>query len=897
MRVFESILWVRRILVVCAILGFAVATDIEDTGPWTSNGPEGGSIRSLAIDPTNTSTLYAGTDGGGVSKSSDMGAGWAGVNSGLTNLFVRGLALDPASTSTLYAGTSRGVFKSSDGGDNWMRVNSGLINISVRALAVDPTNPSTLYAGTSGGGVSKSTDGGGNWEGISTGLTNTAVRALAVDPSNPSILYAGTDGGLFKSTDMGANWEGINNSLISTRVLTLAIDPSNTSTLYAGTRGAGGFKSSDGGANWEGINNGLTNSTVNALAIDPNNTPTLYAGAFGGVFKSSDGGGNWAEINNGLTNTAVRALAVDPSNTSILYAGTDGGLFKSTDMGANWVGINNGLTSTFIDALAVDPGGTSTLYTGTQGRGVFKSTDEGGNWVGINSGLTNTFVRALAIDPTNPATLHVGTQGGGVFSFVQRPGWLYAAGNPLGTEAQFDGLALTNFSNSSDTANLVAVSSRSGIASVQTEAPRGNGNQATVVLEAGQQTALLRTDLFEGDPNEPAWIELTSDTGEIGTFFQFGTGTLSQLDGGVAITETSDRIVLTRVLDGPTAFGGQPVTTRVSILNPNEDPVTIDLEYRPAGNQGATQGTSSLTTTIAGRSFLDEQAADLFGLNLAGEGAQLSGGIITGEVTEGEGVVAFEVIQLTNQSTVLGLNAATGNPTTRAYSAQLAYQPGLFTSVNVFNGSDGARNVTLRAVGEDGSQHGDAVAMVLDPGEQFTGDAAQLFGAAAGPNPAQRESFVGSLVVEADGEGVVGDVIFGDSASFAFAASLPLQTETFTEALFNQVANVSGFFTGLAFFYPVSSQEGSPQGPQPDAEVTIQVFRPSGEMVGLSVVTLAPGERISQLVEQLVGDIELAGGYVRVFSTGAIIGQMLFGVIGPGDIQLFSAVPPTVVSS
>ena len=52
MRVFESILWVRRILVVCAILGFAVATDIEATGPWTSNGPEGGSIRSLAIDPT-----------------------------------------------------------------------------------------------------------------------------------------------------------------------------------------------------------------------------------------------------------------------------------------------------------------------------------------------------------------------------------------------------------------------------------------------------------------------------------------------------------------------------------------------------------------------------------------------------------------------------------------------------------------------------------------------------------------------------------------------------------------------------------------------------------------------------------------------------------------------------
>ena len=81
----------------------------------------------------------------------------------------------------------------------------------------------------------------------------------------------------------------------------------------------------------------------------------------------------------------------------------------------------------------------------------------------------------------------------------------------------------------------------------------------------------------------------------------------------------------------------------------------------------------------------------------------------------------------------------------------------------------------------------------------------------------------------------------------------------------------------------------------PDAEITIQVFRPSGEMVGLSVVTLAPGERISQLVEQLVGDIELAGGYVRIFSTHPVIGQMLFGVLGAVGIQLFSAVPPTVV--
>jgi hypothetical protein len=36
---------------------------------WKSIGPEGGNVRSIAIDPSNSSILYAGTYGGGVFKS------------------------------------------------------------------------------------------------------------------------------------------------------------------------------------------------------------------------------------------------------------------------------------------------------------------------------------------------------------------------------------------------------------------------------------------------------------------------------------------------------------------------------------------------------------------------------------------------------------------------------------------------------------------------------------------------------------------------------------------------------------------------------------------------------------------------------------------------------------
>ena len=77
---------------------------------WTSNGPEGGYIQALAIDPTTPATVYAGTPGGGVFKSTDGGASWAAVGGLATLKTVFSLAIDPA-TGTVYAGTyGGGVF-------------------------------------------------------------------------------------------------------------------------------------------------------------------------------------------------------------------------------------------------------------------------------------------------------------------------------------------------------------------------------------------------------------------------------------------------------------------------------------------------------------------------------------------------------------------------------------------------------------------------------------------------------------------------------------------------------------------------------------------------------------------------------------------------------------------
>ena len=367
-----------------ALLQFPVALALDKQ--WTSNGPYGGSISALAIDPANPATLYAGTSGW-VFKSTDGGGNWSPSNIGLTAtsdnaldalVNINALAIDPVNTATLYAGTYGGVFKSTDGGVSWNPANTGLTVKSVLILTISPADPSTLYAGTPNG-VFKSADGGGSWSTTNTGLpaldsddpaftglSTASVGTLAIDPANPTTIYAGTDwtfNGVFKSTDGGDSWNPVNNGLPAVSVLALAIDAANPNTLYAGTSN-GVFKSTDGGENWSLANSDSTAATVNALVIDPANSAALYAGTQSGVFKSTDAGGNWSPANTGLTIASVQVLAIDRANPAALYAGTQTGVFKSTDGGGSWISANTGLSAISVDALAIDPAKPATLYAG-----------------------------------------------------------------------------------------------------------------------------------------------------------------------------------------------------------------------------------------------------------------------------------------------------------------------------------------------------------------------------------------------------------------------------------------------------------------------------------------------------------------------------------------------------
>src|ERR1017187_4470770 len=202
----------------CGIMLFVVlagASGVIRAGDnvWTSHGPDGGDIWSLAVSPKNAGTVYAGTRGG-VFRSTDGGANWNSVRPGFTPL----VAVDPQDPSTVYAVDyygGGGLFKSTDSGQSWNALSAAP---PIGTLAIDPQNPSTLYAGPSNfhagewisygwSGVSVSSDGGSSWNVVNSGLPANA-RLLAFDPQSAKTLYAigGSGALLFKTTDGGGSW-------------------------------------------------------------------------------------------------------------------------------------------------------------------------------------------------------------------------------------------------------------------------------------------------------------------------------------------------------------------------------------------------------------------------------------------------------------------------------------------------------------------------------------------------------------------------------------------------------------------------------------------------------------------------------------------------------------------
>lgn len=343
---------------------------------WTTNGPYGGEIWSIAVNPDNDQDILAGISGSGAQ-----------------------------------------IFRSLNGGDSWFSSSNGLgtIPYSVYDIAYDPIDSNRVYIAT-WAGVYISLDGGNSWQ-----LTTFTSPSFSIDvhPADGNTVYVGADinGGVWRSTDGGGSWMNIL-SLEGGRCL-IVVAPSAPHILYAGFSRGGMYLSEDSGLTWNEVNNGFVLPPgVSALAVDPFSSSIVYMGTYSGLFKTDNSGDAWMPISAGLGSTDIRALAIDVGNQQIIYVGTgsDGGtpgVYRSSDSsGTSWVHMDAGMGSVFIMSLATDKAQPRSLYAGSTSSGIWKYTSIASSppdfGISIDNGalFTNQITVTLAMTAP-PGTEHM----------------------------------------------------------------------------------------------------------------------------------------------------------------------------------------------------------------------------------------------------------------------------------------------------------------------------------------------------------------------------------------------------------------------------------------------------------------------------------------------------------
>ena len=350
----------------------------DKIGWLQTNGPYGGTIISLHATPEGI--LFAGTNRGGIFRSTDGGDTWVSTSEGLrgpSNNSLPSLLVLTQEGNVLYAGTNGGLFYSVDNGDSWQQLahfQDEIVGISGVAFIGD-----TIYIGRHiKESVFFSDDNGKSWSQIDNGLTGRGGPKLFAIGTT---LFAQMWHHVFRLKAGEKSWTQLTlndsrtKSTVESNIRGFAM---SGKMLYAATADGNLFRSTDMGNSWESIKPKSMQHSYNTLAAVEN---TVFYISDGRVFRSTDTGNSWTTFNTDLTNQSL--LSITALSEKILYVGTLNGVFRSTDGGESWTKINTGIINTHIEDLVFF---RNALYTITS-DGIVKSADGGNSWVPVNEGL------------------------------------------------------------------------------------------------------------------------------------------------------------------------------------------------------------------------------------------------------------------------------------------------------------------------------------------------------------------------------------------------------------------------------------------------------------------------------------------------------------------------------
>jgi len=433
-------------------------------------------IDSMAIDPRNTSTIYAGTWWRAY-KTTDSGKSWRLIKDGMIDdSDVFAVTINPRNPDHIISSACSGIYESFNGGEKWAKI-QGIPSQSrrTRDILQHPTIAGTVYAATTEG-FWMTTNGGKTW--ALTTQRDLEINSIAVHPDEPNRVYIGTNNyGVMVSNDGGKNFVPTNDNFTSRFTYSVTADIEKPDRLYATTHNTatgGGFifLSDDGGKNWKPTKNMDVNRispySIIQDKVNPNN---LYLATNIGIFSSIDRGLNWKQVlapkpsvkkpvkktvakkTTAKKTTAAPAESVAPTPKIIpaitekvkilaytedgkngFYAGTDTGLYRSYDISKGWEKISLGAgINENIFVITTNPEQPQTIWVGTTTSGVLYSRDNGASWNKVDTIPSTVPISSITIDSKRSDYVYVGTT---QTLYLTRDGgktWVRRGGNlPLG---------------------------------------------------------------------------------------------------------------------------------------------------------------------------------------------------------------------------------------------------------------------------------------------------------------------------------------------------------------------------------------------------------------------------------------------------------------------------------
>ncbi|MFA6571408.1 MAG: hypothetical protein WCT77_09240, partial [Bacteroidota bacterium] len=286
-----------------------------------SNAPSQGHYDlAIAVCPTNANDVYIG--GVNVWRSTDGGRGWRLVaewtgQKGAPYVHADQHSLDffPAS-NVLYSTNDGGVNVTTNSGAGWTDLSSGLHVTQFYKITASRSLNGLFYGGTQDNGTYKLYNN--NWQKV---LGGDGMEAI-IDYTNNNVVYGSYYYGEFmKTTDGGSSWNPMLNRTLTQEqggwITPLVLDPTNPSNLYAGYVNI--WKSTNKGLVWNKISDLTNPSVISSFAIAPTNPNFMYVakqGQEGGIWKSKNGGLTWDRI---ITGGAVTDIIVHPKNPAKIF--------------------------------------------------------------------------------------------------------------------------------------------------------------------------------------------------------------------------------------------------------------------------------------------------------------------------------------------------------------------------------------------------------------------------------------------------------------------------------------------------------------------------------------------------------------------------------------------------